>query len=298
MLLTSRLRSPMARSNADNASNTITVPGSASLANIDAGTVLVWFYLTTTASAARTAFGKTLPNGGFHAFKRGVDGTVLRFERLRPTTSCTLDTPTGTLVAGTWQFFGITWDINSSANCRMMVGSLSTGARDISPTVAVGSGAPADDSAQSLAIMSDVTPGGGWPGSVSALAVIRRVLSPRDIAGAQFDDWRQFGCAGLWYPGREGGSGVVVDYSGNGNHGVNTGTLAMEAAPVPIVRPVLRRYWIAGILTPKTYVPVSANSNSGWNPSTDATRVAALTAVDASEASATTDGAIMSMRLG
>lgn len=48
----------------------------------------------------------------------------------------------------------------------------------------------------------------------------------------------------------------------------------------------------------RAWVPVASNYNNGWIPTTDATRVAALIANDASEASTTTDGASMSMKLG
>jgi len=54
----------------------------------------------------------------------------------------------------------------------------------------------------------------------------------------------------------------------------------------------------AALAARRTYVPVSSNSNSGWLSATDAVRVAALTAVDGTVASTTTDGATMSMRLG
>lgn len=231
MLYAPRSVSPASLSNTDNAANTLTIPAGAALANITAGTLLAWAYLTTTANAARSLFGKTVTGGGWSAFKRGVDGTVLRFSAERTSGNCTIDSPTATLVADTWQYIAITWDISASASCRMVVGSLSAAAHDVGATVSVGAGAPNSDAAQTLALLSDVTPGGGWPGSLAAFAVIRRVLLLRELQDAQFRDWKRLGCAGLWYPGRQ--ADTTLDYSGNANHGTITGlTLGARCAGV------------------------------------------------------------------
>jgi hypothetical protein len=66
----------------------------------------------------------------------------------------------------------------------------------------------------------------------------------------------------------------------------------------PQALPGLAGAILGALVAPITYVPVSANSNSGWLSATDATRVAALGAVDGTYATTNTDGAVMSMRLG
>ncbi len=231
MLYAPRFGSPASLSNTDNAATQITVPGASAFSDMTSGTMLVWVYTTSVANAARVLFGKRGSTGGWQLVKRGVDGTVLRFWAYRATTPMSVDSPSGTLKVNTWQYVALTWDVNTTANCQMVVGGVGTAPQPVAVTVAAGSGAPSSDVALNLDLMAEDSTSGGWPGSMAAFAVIRRVLSVAELQGAAFRDWRRFGCAGLWYPGRHGPTDRVRDESGNGNHATISGLTLGAASP-------------------------------------------------------------------
>lgn len=227
------IRSRASRTGVDNSAVDFIHCGTgSSLADIDAGTVLAWVRPSTVANAVRNIASKSVIGGGWEFFKRGTNGTTVRFA-INRTSGLSIDSAASTLVANVWQLMVATWDINDSTKCKLY---RSTGAQfaDVTGTVTMGSGTPSTDIAMPLRLMANSTPAAGWPGALAAFALIRRVISLSEITHSVTVPWSTLGCAGLWYPGHDGASGLVIDRSGNGNHGTVTGTTMSDAPPIGV----------------------------------------------------------------
>lgn len=241
------VRSASAHSHTDNTTDTVNCGTGTSLTNLTAFSVLVLVRPSSVANTARNICGKvTGTTGGWEWFKRGTDGTILRFSRYRATTAGTVDTNTAALTVNEWQLFGVSWDDNAVGNCRVVrapvLGNRAGVTVDVtnSGTLTVGSGAPASDAAQPLRLFgnSSNTSNGGWPGAIGAYAVIPRVMSLRDFSDAFRAPWQRLNAAGLWFPGDQGAPGApLIDWSGNGNHGLYsaaTNFTTIDAPPLPL----------------------------------------------------------------
>ena len=182
------------------AGNSLVIPSSASISNIDAGMICAWVMTTSTANTARNICVKNASGtGGIEWVKRAADGTQLRFSKYRATTAQTIDSPTGTLRANVPQFLALTWDINSTATHKMWVGALDTPATMVTPTSVLGTGLPASDLAVNLTIGNAGGAAQGWSGMIWMLAIGTKTdYTTDEIRRLQYRPSPFRGRAGLW----------------------------------------------------------------------------------------------------
>lgn len=224
----------------DNAtSHALSIPSTASISNLPAGSMWMWVSASSTANALRNIVGKTVAGpGGFEVFKRGVDGTALIFSHARTAgNALQVTSPTGVLKVNVPKFILFQWDESSSSNCKMFAGGLDVPAVDAGATITLGSGTPASDAAQPLVIGASAGLASGWPGMVwmfgmsaktdYTLAEIRRMqynLSPSAVRNG----------LGLWVFDRTPCGNLL----GGGNVGALTGTGRLTSDCLPRVRRV------------------------------------------------------------
>lgn len=228
------LRAAAARSHIDNTGDVISCGTGASLVTTAVGTILVLANPSTTANAARNMCGKGVGTTGHDWFKRGTDGTVLRFSLYRATTALQIDSTSGTLMANTWQMLAVTWDIATLGTCKVYrsLNGQPFEDRTDGANTSLGSGAQSSDAANAQIMFSgrNSATNNGWPGAIQALARSNRALTQAELSAMVRRPWtRMPGLVGLWMPGDEGAPGALVtDWSGNGNHGTYTGTTNMS----------------------------------------------------------------------
>jgi hypothetical protein len=227
----------MSLANTDNASGNYVDVGNAAILNDNTeGSVCGWIYPTTVANAFRNVMGKSTTGGGWELAKLGADGTRLIFLHYRTTTNLNVRTTTGQLAANTWHFFGVSWDLNTSGNCRSCIGRLNALAADTTDLVSGGAGAANTDAGINLRLMANAIGTAGWPGRVARLQLFDRVLSLAEFQALQFGAYQNpTGLIGAWEMGF-GGLSSLPDLSGNGNNGSFTGALTLDEH-VPLVNP-------------------------------------------------------------
>lgn len=249
-------RPVLALSNTDNATNNVNVGAGAAFSNLSQMTFFTLVLTTSVANAIRNIAGKTVSSAGWEIFKRGVDGTQLRFARNRTGGQINIDATSGQLVANEWAFWAGSYDDNAAGNCRIYKGTLALPMADVtsgSPTI--GGTAPGSDTA-ALRLLASATPGSGWPGSMAVFVLFARVLSLAELRllQASIGDTPapavMQGCVGLWYPNADG-THVVLDRSGYQNTGTVTGLTLTQAVPLAARHP-----W--QMLRPRGRVPDAA----------------------------------------
>lgn len=230
-----------ALSSAGNLTDNVNVGAGTIFANICANgaTFLFWLLASDTANAVRDMFGKSLTSGGYEMFKRGVDGTIVRFTRYRTSGQVNIETASGGLVANEWAFWAVTVQDGVTANDAIYKGTVARAAANVTSGTPTETGtAPASDAAISLRLMSTVTPSSSWPGKLAPFGLFNRVLSLSEIQAWQFSALDEpypavmGGCVGLWYPGNDGPN-KVIDYSGYHNDGTITGATISRGLVLP-----------------------------------------------------------------
>jgi len=181
-------------------SHAITIPTSTALADLSAGSIWIWQQVPNVSNSVRVLVNKSVTKGGWELFRRGTNGSILRFGRYRATTDLTIDSPASTIRINIPQFFFVSWDIATSGNCRMYAGDLLTPAAAVSPTVTLGSGAPATDAAKDILIGNGASTN-GWPGVIWSCGISGRVDYTLDEIRRLQSDLRPSAVrngAGLW----------------------------------------------------------------------------------------------------
>lgn len=213
----------------------VVAPASSLLNNLNTTTVAIWASISTLAPAAqRNLFGKSTSTNNWVGF---INATGINAQYGRATQSAVAAAATSSfagLAVNTPLFWVFQSDINTTANNRVWVGSLTQPAAEPSSyaTRRTGSGAHNDSAAQFYAANGS---GGGttntWPGTVYSKQVFNRILTPEEIRRVQAEWVPTFpGAVTSWRFGLRGDL-VVVDESGNGLHGVVTGSPVLDIGP-------------------------------------------------------------------
>jgi hypothetical protein len=217
--------------------NGVNCGSDAALDNWSAGTVLVWFRASTTATVVRYLASKYNPGAtnGWQLNNVSANGTQLRLFRHRATTDQQVSSPTGFIVAGQWRFAAAQWDVNGSP--KMFCGSLTATATDQSTSVTAGSGTQVDDSPNNL-VVGNVHPLNiGFGGDVASFRLVKGSLTPAEVVAHQWamlDEGDEYQAPLTYCDLRLGENGAVVNYdrSGRGNHGTVSGA-ALTVGPPP-----------------------------------------------------------------
>jgi hypothetical protein len=99
----------------------------AALDNLAIGTAVFWAMPHVVTNFSRNLYGKAKTVAGSIQFwQRGADGTSLRMEANRATTTQSVNSTTGQLAANAWRFCVVQWNITSGGP-KIFVGKLSRG---------------------------------------------------------------------------------------------------------------------------------------------------------------------------
>ena len=205
----------------------------AAISDMNSGSLVVWAKADNTSNSTRTVVGKPVTNGGWELFKRGTDGTVLRFAKYRAAGSATtIDSPTATIRAGVPQFWFISWDTSTSGNNKMWLGTMAAPASNASPTVTLGTGASSTDASRNISI-GNSTGSAGWPGVIWAVGLSRSITMTADEIRRLQYNFRPANlrsCIGMWIL-----DGRPAQDLCSTNHAVISGTATLGNDALPRV---------------------------------------------------------------
>jgi hypothetical protein len=226
---------PMALRTPDGAAtgNAAIITSVSAISDMSSGSLVVWAKADNTSNSTRSIVAKPVTNGGWELFKRGTDGTVLRFARYRAAGSATtIDSPSGTIRAGVPQFWFISWDTSTSGNNKMWLGTLAAPASNASPTVTLGTGASSTDVSRNVTI-GNSTGSAGWPGVIWAVGLSRSItMNAEEIRRLQ-DDFKPANlrsCIGMWILNARPARDLCST-----NHAVISGTATLSNDALPRV---------------------------------------------------------------
>lgn len=221
-----------------------------SLANITTGTLLWWCKPSNVTNSALNFFSKQggPPSKGWEVFRRGVDGSSVRFLFYDSSAGNAIDvfSNTGAIVANAWNFFSQTWNVGGSSG-KIYKGSLTALAADVTSSLSFSGVGAADDSAIDFLIGNGSSLAQALPESIATVQLFNRVLTLGEIQSQQFQPHVTSGCVAFYHLGYNGTS-TQPDWSGHGNAGTVTG--ATVSAHVPLRRPFGRRQaWHSAMAT-------------------------------------------------
>ena len=235
------------------ASTTVVNHGSgASIDNLDAQTWLFWLNATAINSANKRFMWKNSGSSGVQILQGPIGGTQgrMRYARSRATTGSDATSPNDTLVVGTWQGIAIT--DQDGVSPKIYLRTLATALAELGSYAVqtTGSGAPADESAQTLYIGGRNAAGVEGDVIIAYWAVFNSILTLADMASWFKRPRAIIGAATAQCFSRFNNTTSIVDWSGNGNTGTPENSPTLVANP-PIDEGELT--WgetAGGILTP------------------------------------------------
>lgn len=240
---------------ADNSSDKFSLGSGASLDAIGTeGTLIFWGYWPSVANAVRAVWSITGATNNIICFRRGADGTTVRFSVNYSTTQGTVDAATGTLVASTWLCLVFRWSVGATHAIHKGTLTSDIVAASSSPTLGAGTH---DHSAGTLTF-------GQYADAATnsdAMRIGPAAIFSRVLTDAECNSWKVrsgnvlSGCAGLWHPGLS-----TLDFSGNGNTGSVTGATAVDHPPLGLWTPgrARMRAPVPTSVTGATVCPVAA----------------------------------------
>jgi len=214
---------------ADNSTDKLDLGSDASIDNISSGTLILWGYWPSVANLTRAVWSKLGGTQSIICFRRGGDGTSLRFTYGRSSVNQSVDLSTGSLSANTWLCVCFRWE--EGVHISIYVGSLTSLLVDRSSGATLGSGTH-DDSAGILTIgqyADAVTNSDNM--QVAFAALFNRRLNDDEAILWQFKPRVLPGCLRFYIPGFSG-TGAQPDYAGSGINGTVTGTTVADHVPL------------------------------------------------------------------
>ncbi len=206
--------------------NRIDFGSASSLDNLSAATYVAWVFVSTDVAADRPIIKKGLFSQGVYALNGEATNKVGAFIN-RTTTDYFITASGSDLTTGEWNFVVWTYDVNGAdGDQKIYVGTGTSNATEISYTLQqVGAGSAVSNAAADLVAGNNngATPGQGWPGVISLVAVWNRQLTENEILDQQWRPHPTNGCVLFSYIGHNG-TGTQIDLSGQGNDGTISGT--------------------------------------------------------------------------
>lgn len=216
--------------------NNVNAGSSATLDNINKGTLLAWVYATSGPSGSRI-------------FQKGTGGTrhyvaldntsgVAGIDVGRGTTNLSVTASHANFAAyaqNKWLFVAATWDTGGAAgDGKLYMGDRSLLAAEPSAYSAqtAGSGTVGDDSAVDMYVGNSSVGNVPFPGRIAVLCLVKnRILTPGEIISWQFDPRNVADAVLFWHLGYNGTTNVP-DWSGSGNTGTITGATVADHVPL------------------------------------------------------------------
>lgn len=158
----------------------------------------------------------------------------LRLAVFRATTNTDYQSAPGAVPLDQWAFVSATFQDSRAPEVDLFVGSLATPATEVSYSGTTdGSGAPSADAASSLAIgNSPRTLANPFLGMVARAGIVNRVLELDELRRLQFAPMPRVAAArGTVLAAEYLGTGLQLDWSGQGNHGTVTSAVATSDRP-------------------------------------------------------------------
>lgn len=215
----------------------VSIPSSASINNLAAFTYIFWIYPNSITATKDITSRVTSSSGVKHL--RMIDGSGNLEGRVRRTTAVSVYTTNDTpLVANTWTYAALTWDVSAAAGQLMNIyhGTLTSAAVESTYSGAVDGSGTTDNDNSNLFIGSNNAQTTTWPGRIAFFGMWNRVLTLGEIRDQQFNPHPTQGNVVFMHLGFSGGTGTQPDWSGKKNN-ATTVTGATLAPHVPLPAP-------------------------------------------------------------
>lgn len=212
-------------------SDRVDLGSGASIDNVNTISLLIWFKIPSPSGNPQLLWDKTIAS--FARFRQIIAIQTNRLDIIfsRATTAAQARSVDNAFVANAWSFAAFTWD--GSGAPKIFTGDINTAATEVSyATSQAGSGAPDDDSAESMLLGAQVTLSSGCDGDIATFQMFDVELSLADIVLHQFHPHNTADCVVLMPLGFNGSS-AQADWSGNSNNGTVTGATVTDHVPLP-----------------------------------------------------------------